>query len=169
MENKGTIAWALFKTAIFTLVVPGSVAILLPHLVFRQSGNGVNAWNLGGWKLVGYLPLTAGVAIYLWCAWDFVTKGMGTPLPIDPPRVLVVKGLYRYTRNPMYVGVLSMIVGQALFYGSRSIGVYGCIVLTGFYLFVLLYEEPALRRLFGEQYEQYCRTVPRWIFRFRRA
>lgn len=166
MENKGTIAWALFKTAIFTLVVPGSVAILLPHLVFRQSGNGVNAWNLGGWKLVGYLPLTAGVAIYLWCAWDFAVKGLGTPAPIDAPQILVVKGLYRYVRNPMYLGVLCIIAAWIIFWESTVVLAYFVAVYLLVHLFVVFYEEPTLRRKFGAEYEEYCRRVPRWVPRF---
>src|SRR6516162_3921394 len=105
-----------------------------------------------------------GAAIYLRCAWDFAAKGLGTPAPIDAPRVLVVKGLYRFTRNPMYVGVASVIFGQASSYGSQRVAIYGCFVVVTFHLFVFFYEEPTLRRLFGEPYDKYCRRVPRWIF-----
>ena len=109
--------------------------------------------------------LVCGAAIYFWCAWDFVAKGLGTPAPIDAPRVLVVNGLYRFTRNPMYVGVFSAIQGQAIYYGSGHVAIYGVAMLTMAYLFVVFYEEPTLRRLFGGQYEEYCRRVPRWILR----
>jgi protein-S-isoprenylcysteine O-methyltransferase Ste14 len=150
--------WRLIKTLIFTLVMPGTIGVYLPQ---SMKGGGVELPLAA--RGAGLALFACGAAIYFWCAWDFVSKGLGTPLPIDAPRVLVVKGLYRFTRNPMYVGVLSVILGQALYYGSLRVARYGCVVLACFYLFVLLYEEPTLRRLFGEQYEDYCREVPRWF------
>ena len=80
-------------------------------------------------------------------------------------RACIVKGLYRLTRNPMYVGVSRVIFGQALYYGSQSVAIYGCCVVVAFHLFVLFYEEPTLRRLFGAKYDRYCTQVPRWIVR----
>ena len=156
--------WRIVKTLLFTVVMPGTVGVYVPQ-----------ALRHGGVPLVEALRyLGAGLAAcggltYFWCAWDFVSKGLGTPAPIDAPRVLVVKGLYRFTRNPMYLGVASVIFGQALFYGSRSVAVYGCVVVLAFNLFVFFYEEPALKRLFGAQYEEYCAKVPRWILRFGRG
>jgi protein-S-isoprenylcysteine O-methyltransferase Ste14 len=159
--------WPLVKTAIFIAVVPGTVAILIPQRL-RWQGPAVDHVPQAI-QALGMLLFVLGVAISLWCAWDFAMKGKGTPLPIDAPRLLVVNGLYRYTRNPMYVGVASLIFGQAIFNYSGSIAVYGCAVITAFYLFVRLYEEPTLRRTFGQQYEDYCRRVPRWLPRFRGA
>ena len=104
-----------------------------------------------------------GASIYLWCAWDFTFAGRGTPAPIDPPKALVVRGLYRYMRNPMYVGVLSILVGEALFFESRTLFEYAAIVFIFFYLFVVLYEEPVLKQKFGEPYQRYRQTVPRWL------
>lgn len=159
--------WRLIKTAIFTVVVPGTVAIYVPQtLRDRVAADHVSSSVFSGVSLVLFL---CGAAIYLWCAWDFAVQGLGTPAPIDAPRVLVVKGLYRFTRNPMYVGVTAMIAGQAGYYRSASIGIYLLIVLLAFHTFVRLYEEPTLRRLFGEQYEGYCRTVPRWLPRLPHA
>lgn len=152
--------WRLIKTLLFTLVMPGTVGVYVPQAL---KDNAHKAPPLFEW--IGMGLVFGGAAIYLWCAWDFVSKGLGTPLPMDAPRVLVVKGLYRFTRNPMYVGVLSVILGQALYYGSGSVAIYACVVFMGFYLFVLFYEEPALKRLFGAQYEEYCRKVPRWLWR----
>jgi protein-S-isoprenylcysteine O-methyltransferase Ste14 len=154
--------WRIIKTLLFTLVMPGTIGVYVPQALKSDST-----------KVLAFLEWTGvglffcGVAIYLWCAWDFVSKGIGTPLPIDAPRVLVVKGLYRFTRNPMYVGVLSVIFAQALFYGSKAVAVYGCLVFAMIYLFVRLYEEPTLRKLFGSQYEEYCRSVPRWFLPMR--
>jgi len=153
--------WRILKTGIFTLVLPGTVGLYVPQLL-KSAPHNLPPF----FEWMGVVLFLCGAAIYLWCAWDFVSKGLGTPAPIDAPRVLVVKGLYRFTRNPMYVGVLSVILGQALYYGSAVVALYGCVVFAAFYLFVLFYEEPTLRRLFGAQYEAYCRTVPRWLVRF---
>ncbi len=108
-----------------------------------------------------------GALIYLWCAWDFSVKGLGTPAPIDAPKKLVLSGLYRYVRNPMYIGVVCLILAQIVLKWSREIFAYLAVVVVSFNLFVLFYEEPHLRRVFGEQYEEYCRNVPRWIPRLR--
>ena len=153
--------WRLVKTAIFTVLVPGTVGLVVPYLLknsFEILGDAVPG-------LLGILLFLLGVTMYLWCAWDFVSKGFGTPAPIDAPRVLVVNGLYRFTRNPMYVGVLAVIFGQAIAYGSRSVVIYGAAMLFAFDSFVRFYEEPKLSRKFGAQYEEYCRRVPRWVFR----
>lgn len=153
----------IVKTAVFSIVAPGTVGILLPQALGGAGGSGRSLREIPGVAL-----FALGVAVYLWCAWDFVSEGLGTPAPIDAPRVLVVQGLYRFTRNPMYVGVLAMIFGQALAYRSKSISIYGSGVLGALYLFVLVYEEPTLRRLFGSEYEEYCRRVPRWLLPIRR-
>ncbi len=156
--------WRLTKTFLFTVAAPGTVGVLLP-----QSMKGAGAPLPIPFHAAGLLLMLCGAAIYFWCAWDFVSKGFGTPAPIDAPRVLVVHGLYRFSRNPMYVGVSSLIFGQALFYGAAAIARYGCIVLLCFHLFVCFYEEPTLKRLFGEQYDDYRREVPRWLLRFSRT
>ena len=152
--------WRILKTLAFTIVVPGTVGLYVPQAL---KNNAAKVPPLFEWA--GAALFVCGAAIYLWCAWDFVMKGLGTPAPIDAPKVLVVRGLYRFTRNPMYVGVFAAILGQALYYGSWHIAVYGCVMISIAYLFVVFYEEPTLRRLFGAQYEEYCRNVPRWIWR----
>jgi protein-S-isoprenylcysteine O-methyltransferase Ste14 len=154
------VLWRLFKTAIFSIVAPGTVGVLGPQWV---KNGGIELPFVV--RVLGVALFLIGVAIYLWCAWDFAVKGLGTPAPIDAPRLLVVKGLYRFTRNPMYVGVSAMILGQALYYGSFSIVIYLLAIVLAFNLFVRFYEEPTLRRLFGEQYDEYCRKVPRWLSR----
>jgi protein-S-isoprenylcysteine O-methyltransferase Ste14 len=97
----------------------------------------------------------------------FVTEGLGTPAPVAPPQRLVVGGLYRYVRNPMYVAVLSCVVGQALLFGRASLWVYGALVTVAMVAFVRLYEEPNLARRFGADYEAYRRAVPGWLPRLR--
>lgn len=154
----------IVKTLAFTIVVPGTVGLYIPQAL-KDNANKVPPL----FESIGVSLFVCGATMYLWCAWDFVLKGFGTPLPIDAPRVLVVKGLYRYTRNPMYVGVFAAILGQALYYGSGHVALYGCGMLAVAYLFIVFYEEPTLRRLFGAQYEDYCRNVPRWLIRRGRA
>jgi protein-S-isoprenylcysteine O-methyltransferase Ste14 len=125
--------------------------------------------------MIGSLPrdilsevvLFVGAVLYFWCAWDFATKGLGTPAPIDAPKNLVISGPYRYVRNPMYFAVLCPIASQAISWQSRPIVIYLIFVAACFHLFVLVYEEPKLSRLFGAQYEEYCRRVPLWIGRVR--
>ena len=104
-----------------------------------------------------------GGAVYSWCVWDFATFGRGTPAPIDAPKELVVRGLYRYTRNPMYVGVLSTILGWAMLFKEPQLLLYALCVGTCFHLFVVLYEEPNLQRVFGNSYEEYRARVNRWL------
>jgi protein-S-isoprenylcysteine O-methyltransferase Ste14 len=108
------------------------------------------------------------VAIYFRCAWEFAVRGLGTPAPIAPTRFLVTTALHRYVRNPMYIGVLGMLLGEAITFRAVVLFKYWVFCFVAVYLFVLLYEEPTLRRQFGESYEEYRRSVPRWIPRFRR-
>jgi protein-S-isoprenylcysteine O-methyltransferase Ste14 len=121
------------------------------------------ALPLGNWRVLGAVFIVLGAAIYLWCAWDFTFKGKGTPNPDAPPTELVVSGLYRFVRNPMYVGVVSVVFGEAIWFESTTLIVFAALLLLGFHLRVVQYEEPVLRRQFGESYVRYCSTVPRWI------
>ncbi len=147
------------KNLAFTVLVPGTVAMIVPLFLIPHGPAGTAWQSWAGWPL-----LVIGTAIYVWCVWDFGVHGRGTPAPIDPPTRLVVRGLYRLTRNPMYVGVLSVIAGWALLFGSLNIVVYGLVVGLCFHVFVIVYEEPHLRKVFGPGYEEYCRTVGRWVW-----
>jgi protein-S-isoprenylcysteine O-methyltransferase Ste14 len=154
------------RTLLFTVVVPGTVAVYVPWWILARSGE-LAIERRGIAQLAGLALALFGGAIYARCAWDFTFVGRGTPAPIDPPRELVASGLYRWTRNPMYVGVGSVLLGEALLFGSARLLGYALAVLTAFHLFVVLYEEPTLRRSFGAAYERYCERVPRWIGRVR--
>jgi protein-S-isoprenylcysteine O-methyltransferase Ste14 len=107
--------------------------------------------------------MAVGAAGLLWCIWDFFAAGRGTISPIDPPRHLVVRGLYRYVRNPMCVAVVTVLIGEAIFFLSVPVLIEAGIFLIAANLFVRCYEEPALRRKFGEWYQEYLQTVGRWI------
>jgi protein-S-isoprenylcysteine O-methyltransferase Ste14 len=154
--------WLFLKNLIFTVLVPGTIAFYVPVILAdsrRSPGSSFGYWH--GW--VALVPLVIGSSIYLRCVWDFATIGRGTPAPIDAPKRLVVAGLYRYVRNPMYVGVLLVVLGWAVFFWSRSILLYAGIVTVGFHTFVVLFEEPILSQRFGNSYDAYRRSVHRWI------
>lgn len=112
--------------------------------------------------------IVAGVSVLLDSFVRFALQGLGTPSPVFPTRHLVVSGLYRYVRNPMYAAVVSVIAGQGLLLGNVRLRQYGALVWVGFHAFVVVYEEPTLRRAFGPEYEAFCKDVPRWIPRLRR-
>jgi protein-S-isoprenylcysteine O-methyltransferase Ste14 len=151
----------LLKTMLFTLIVPGTVTVLIPRWLLAS----FPPWPLplGIFSFAGLLLLLLGAAIYLWCAWDFTFSGKGTPAAFDPPKELVVKGLYRYVRNPMYLGILAVLLGEACWFAAGRLLVYALIVAVSFHLFVTLYEEPHLRKKFGATYRNYCAAVPRWF------
>ena len=153
----------ILNTVIFTVLVPGTVAVYVPIILvggFRTPASGLLTW-------FGAVVTAIGAAIYFRCAWEFAVRGLGTPAPIAPTKFLVTTALHRHIRNPMYVGVALVILGQAVLFRSFHLVEYAAVMLLIAHLFVVFYEEPTLRRQFGESYEAYRRTVPRWIPRLR--
>lgn len=148
----------LLKNLLFTLVVPGTVAVYCPLRIARDHPRASD-----GLLLMALVLFGLGGCIYGWSIWDFAVFGRGTPLPVDAPKRLVARGLYRYTRNPMYVGVLTVILGWAAFFAAASLLVYALAIFSAFELFIVLYEEPHLRRAFGQEYETYRDRVGRWL------
>lgn len=151
------------KSLFFLIFLPGVFVGFIP-ITFLLTGAYIETW------ILAYLALPLwliGGAIILWCFWDFLVKGRGTPAPIDPPKELIVAGFYRFVRNPMYVGVLLMLVSEFLWFGYWVLLGYAFFFFIVFHLFVLLYEEPALKKKFGRSYENYLKTVPRWFPRFK--
>lgn len=154
------IAWLFVKAAAFTVVVPGTVVGLVPHLLADTS---LAAIDVYGPSLLGAIPIVLGAALYLRCVFGFVVAGRGTPLPIDAPVQLVVSGPYCYSRNPMYVSILSILAGEALFFRDLTLLYYTSVMALGFHLIIVLYEEHVLRREFGDAYARFCEAVPRWL------
>jgi protein-S-isoprenylcysteine O-methyltransferase Ste14 len=155
--------WSVLNTALFTIVVPGTVAVAIPRWLVgdhRQPENGILSWS-------GAICMGCGACIYLRCAWEFAVRGLGTPAPIAPTKFLVTTALHRYVRNPMYLGVATFILGEAALFRSLQLVLYAAVMLSIAHVFVVLYEEPTLRRQFGESYEEYFRSVPRWIPKLR--
>jgi len=157
---------AIFGSAIFLVIAPGTVAVYGPWLISRWR---IAPPLLGFWpfRIAGPLLIAAGLPVLLDSFARFAIEGLGTPAPVAPPQHLVITGWYRFVRNPMYVAVLMLIFGQGLLFGSVRVLEYGVIVWLGFFAFVVVYEEPTLRRKFGPQYEEYCLHVHRWILRLR--
>ena len=153
---------AILKTLLFIVFVPGTVVVWLPWRL------GILDWYLSRGILVhivGTGSIFAGAVIALHSSFSFAWTGRGTPAPIDAPQRLVTVGFYRYCRNPMYWGVFFALVGEFMIWGTplRVCIVYCAVFWTAVNLFIRLYEEPALTRKFGSQYQEYCRSVPRWL------
>jgi protein-S-isoprenylcysteine O-methyltransferase Ste14 len=162
------LAFILCKAAVFTAVAPFTIGLWLPTLVHRRYDPAhIELHPHFSTTIPSAFLFALGAAIYLWCAWDFSVQGLGTPAPIDAPRNLVIYGLYRFVRNPMYLGVFCLIGSRAVLFLSLRVVLYLLFVAACFQLFIVLYEEPHLRRVFGDQYLSYCRQVPRWIPRLR--
>ena len=151
----------IFRALVYASLFVGFLFVYLPGRLLVWTGIERPA-SLGWTQLAGLVVATAGAAIALWCVCAFVWIGKGTPAPFDPPRRLVVRGPYRWVRNPMYVGAALLLLGVGLFYHSAAVAVYGLALLAVAQPIVWFYEEPALRRTFGPEYEEYCRHVPRW-------
>jgi protein-S-isoprenylcysteine O-methyltransferase Ste14 len=146
-----------FRALLAFLALPAVVGGLFSWLLL-----GMDGWRMRG-SMFGWPILLFGVGILLWCVRDFYVTGKGTLAPWDPPKKLVSVGLYRFTRNPMYVGVLGWVAGWSLVAGSPILAAYSCVLAIGFHLRVIFYEEPTLARKFGYEWTEYCATVNRWL------
>ena len=150
---------ALIGSAAFFFIAPGTIAGLIPWLVTHWRIQDGASPTL---QIIGAVLIAMSLAMLIECFARFALKGVGTPAPVAPPQHLVVSGLYRYVRNPMYVAVLGLILGQLLFFGNAALLAYAVVVWLAFFVFVLSYEEPTLRASFPEEYEAYVANVPRW-------
>lgn len=153
---------AIFGSALFLVLAPGTVAGLVPWWISRWRFETFGIWWLP-LRVVGGLLVAAGALVLLDSFARFAITGLGTPAPVFPTRHLVVTGLYRYVRNPMYVAVVALIVGQGLIFPNMRVLEYSALVWLAFHLFVLAYEEPTLLATFGPEYETFRRGVSRWI------
>lgn len=151
---------------LFLVAAPGVVAGLVPWLL--------TGWDTASWvvdraaiRMLGVALVAAGAAVLLDAFARFVHEGLGTPAPIAPTQRLVVGGLYRHVRNPMYLAVEATVVGQALLLGRPVLLAYAGILAVAFWAFVRSYEEPTLARRYGREYDAYRRAVPGWVPRLR--
>jgi len=153
--------FVLFRAITYATLFIGFVLIYLPSRFLSWSGF-VRPAAMDWPQIVGMIVGSLGAAAALWCVSTFIWIGKGTPAPFDPPRRLVIRGPYRFVRNPMYMGAGTALAGAALFFRSLPLLAYGVTFLLVAHLFVMLYEEPTLRRTFGPDYEAYCHRVRRW-------
>ena len=157
---------AIMGSLLFLALVLGIVVIYFPY-IFCYWRLAPPYFGFAGVRVLGALLVAAGLLVLLNSYVHFALRGLGTPAPIAPPRHLVVSGVYRYVRNPMYVAIVAAVLGQGLYFGNAQVLRYGLYLWVGFFGFVLFYEEPHLRRKFGRQYMEFCAEVPRWIPRLR--
>ena len=155
------------RSILWTLLLPGVFAGYFPWRFFGLGQVHLSLTNPV--HLLGLLAMSLGAALLLTCIWEFARGGRGTLSPVDPPRELVVRGLYRYVRNPMYLSVTAIVLGEVLLTGSGPLLAYWAVWFVAVNLFVIGYEEPTLRRRFGESYERYTREVGRWLPRLHRV
>jgi protein-S-isoprenylcysteine O-methyltransferase Ste14 len=153
--------FVFMRTVTYASLFIGLVLTYLPSRVLAWAGISRPA-DFGWAQIAGIALCSIGATIALWCVGAFARIGKGTPAPFDPPRRLVVRGPYRFVRNPMYIGASATLAGAALFFTSWSLFAFVCGFVLVTHLFVILYEEPTLKRLFGPEYSDYCAHVARW-------
>ena len=153
---------AVLGSALFFAVAPSSVAGLVPWWITRWEFR-PPFFDLDATRAVGILLIVAGLPGLVDSFARFALQGLGTPAPIAPTQNLVVTGLYRYVRNPIYVALVAVILGQAVLFGDQRLLGYGALIWLAFHIFVLAYEEPTLRQSYGAEYESYRANVPRWL------
>ena len=154
--------FVLARALTYATLFVALVLVLLPARVLQWSGVRAPS-EFGAAQLTGLAIAIAGGAMTVWCVLAFAFVGRGTPAPFDPPRRLVVRGPYRFVRNPMYVGAATALAGAALYYQSLSLLAYVALFIVATHLFVVWYEEPTLSRLFGDDYAAYRVRVHRWL------
>jgi protein-S-isoprenylcysteine O-methyltransferase Ste14 len=161
VESNGSV----WLTTVASLAVGAAFFALWFWLLPRWLDFDIAAARAARWRWIGAVPSVLGFSMAMRCVWDFGRTGRGTPAPIVPPSRLVVVGFYRYARNPMYVGFFLGWTGLWVVFGHASRGalVILLVAMTFVAFFVIFYEEPTLRKMFGADYEEYCRNVPRWI------
>jgi protein-S-isoprenylcysteine O-methyltransferase Ste14 len=165
-QEAGLVIFILARAATYSSLFIGLLLIYLPERILSSAGISQPA-TIGFSQAAGILLGTFGAAVAVACILAFVAVGRGTPAPFDPPRRLVVRGPYRFVRNPMYLGAGLALTGAALFYQSAGLAGYVAVFFVITHLFVLLYEEPTLQRSFEGEYRAYCRRVGRWWPRLR--
>ncbi len=151
------------RNLIFVILQPGIVAGAIPYIIAKKGFSNAMANTFLFYHYLGILTFLVGLFMMFHCIIKFAIDGRGTLSPADPTKRLVISGLYRFSRNPMYIGVMMILLGEAIFTQSLYLCAYSIIVLITFNLFILFKEEPRLKKDFSKAYEEYCKTVRRWI------
>ena len=151
------------RNLFFTILQPGIVAILIPFWLSGKSVKSAFTPPFVGHHYIGLFIFAVGLIVVLICVASFAIRGKGTLSPADPTKKLVISGLYRFSRNPMYIGVTMMLIGQSIFFQSYAIAIYSLVIFIAFYSFIVFFEEPRLQDAFGSEYNEYVKKVPRWF------
>jgi protein-S-isoprenylcysteine O-methyltransferase Ste14 len=154
------------KSAVATIVVPGGACLLIPYFILTADHASLTP-PFGCFQVIAIPIFVVGVYMVVWVSTAFVRQGKGTPVPIEPPTRLVKTGLYRYVRNPMYVGAILIVLAEAVYFSAIWLVIYAAGLWLLLHAFMIVFEEPQLKRRYGADYEQYLTEVPRWIPRFR--
>ena len=162
--STGSALWLTLRSLLWTLLLPGFVAGYVPWMYFGLKD--VSLTPITPLVALGMMCSALGIILLFACIFEFARTGRGTLSPVDPPRHLVVRGLYKYVRNPMYLSVTCILLGEVILTQSRALFAYWLFWLLAVNVFVIAYEEPTLRRQFGNSYEDYKRSVGRWVPRF---
>ncbi len=152
-----------FRNLFFTVIHPGVVAGLLPYWIEVNHKVLLYTYPLQGYQYAGIFLFFAGLVILFHCIYWFAIEGRGTLSPADPTNTLVIRGLYKHSRNPMYIGVMLLLIGEALFFCSYHLLLYLVLVFFVFNIFIMYVEEPRLQKDFKEAYSEYCQKVSRWL------
>lgn len=155
----------IFKTIFFVIIVVFLI-VYFPYKIATYEGRTIIT-EIGRFRFLGLIFILFGIIGYLASFWGFIFEAESSPIPGDPPKHLIVKGIYRYVRNPIYISHYFVLFGEALFFQSLELFYYLFAWIVFFYIFVILIEEPFLRDRFGDKYDQYCKTVGRWIPRIK--
>ncbi|MBK8956581.1 MAG: isoprenylcysteine carboxylmethyltransferase family protein [Saprospiraceae bacterium] len=152
-----------FRNLFFIIVQPGLVTLLIPYLLYKKFEIPVQDFEIKPLPILLFFLFIAGFAILLHCVYRFIHQGIGTLSPLDPTKHLVTKGLYAYSRNPMYIGVMAMLIAESFYFRSSLLGCYTLCIFLLFNAFILLHEEPRLQKVFGSDYQKYKAKVRRWL------
>ena len=152
-----------FRNLLFTILQPGIVAILIPFWLSGISEKTVFVQLFVWYHFLGLSIFVVGLVLMFICIASFAIRGQGTLSPADPTKKLVISGLYKFSRNPMYIGVTMMLIGESIFFQSYILGVYSLIIFTAFNIFIVFFEEPRLQDDFGSEYNEYTKKVRRWF------
>jgi len=153
ISSLGTILFLFLIVPFFLIWIPRRI-LLSPELIYP--------FDIGIYRYLGLAPIALGVVLYISCSGSFIFVGKGTPIPFTPTKELIVTGLYRFVRNPLYIAGVLVLAGEAILFQSSGIFIY-CLVMFGAFNIHVLMEETFLSEKFGTRYEQYCKSVPRWI------
>ncbi len=152
----------VLKNLTYTLFIAGTVTVLAPYVLLTRNATVMpSSWGLP--QILSLALLSLGLGIYVRCLWDFAHAGRGTPSPFEPPRILVVRGLYLNVRNPLYLGYLAVLLAESAFFESWALIRYAAGYFLTVHLFVVFYEEPHLGHRFGKAYDNYRKSVRRWV------